>query len=256
MTSHTRRVVTVALSCTLAGAALTAAPAAHAAPDADDITINSVVVNGGKPVVVGTKAPVKFPIAVTATHASGVYRAAAYLYGSYAYLDSDHYQLDCSPRTKPTTTCSDTYTLDPVTLFYQGNSPAGTWTIQLHVDAWDATYSTSGKYTFKVLRAARLTADAAPEPVKKGKTVTVKGALTRADWKTHKYAGFKGQSVKLQFRKKGSSTFTTLKTVKTGTGGAVKATTTATSDGYYRFVFGGTGTTATVTSGSDFIDVR
>ncbi|MER7839336.1 hypothetical protein ABTY98_26520 [Streptomyces sp. NPDC096040] len=41
--------------------------------------------------------------------------------------------------------------------------------------------------------------------------------------------------MKLQFRKKGSSTYTTLKTIKSSSMGALKTTTTATVDGYYRY---------------------
>ncbi|MDQ0935112.1 calcium-binding protein [Streptomyces turgidiscabies] len=256
MPAGTRRVLAaLAASTALAlSGALTAAPV-YAAPTADDIRIDSFVVNGGKPVVVGTKGVVKFPLSLTATHASGVYQAFAYLFGSYAFLDEDQHQLDCA-GTKPTTTCTGTYTLDPVKEFYQDNSPAGVWEVRVHVDAWETSYDNRGDYTFKVLRASKLTANATPEPVKKGRTITVKGTLTHADWSVDKYVGVKNRSVKLQFRKKGGTGYTTVKTVRTGKGGAVTATTTAGSDGYYRFVYGGTGTTAAVTSSGDFIDVQ
>ncbi|WP_406835309.1 calcium-binding protein [Streptomyces sp. AHU1] len=221
------------------------------------IRVDSVVVNGGKLVVVGTHAVVKFPVAVTATHASGVYQISAPLFSpSYAVVYTDLGQmLDCAD-TKPTATCTGAYTVDPIKVFTQSSAPAGTWKVHLHVDAWDATYENQDKYTFKLLRAARLTVDAAPEPVKKGRTITVKGALTRADWATDKYVGFSGQKVSLQFRKSGSSTYTTVRTVTSGSGGAVTGTTTAGSDGYYRFAFAGTGTTAAVSASGDFVDVR
>ncbi|MER7569680.1 calcium-binding protein [Streptomyces sp. NPDC097941] len=233
-----------------------AIPPARAAA-ADEITVDKVVVNGGKPVVVGTHAVATFPIAVTATHASGVYQANATLFSpSYAVVYTDGGQLlDCA-ETKPTTTCTGSYTVDPIKVFTQDSSPAGTWKVHLHVDAWEATYENQDKYTFKLLRAAKLTANATPEPVKKGKTITVKGTLTGADWSSDKYVGFKGQPVKLQFRKKGSSTYTTVKTVTSGSGGTVTATATAGSGGYYRFAFAGTGTTAAVNASGDFVDVQ
>jgi hypothetical protein len=62
--------------------------------------------------------------------------------------------------------------------------------------------------------------------------------------------------VKLQFRKKSSSTYTTLKTIKSSTTGALKTTTTASVDGYYRFVFAGTGTTGAVSAAGDLVDVQ
>jgi hypothetical protein len=59
--------------------------------------------------------------------------------------------------------------------------------------------------TTKVQRKSQLTANAAPEPVKKGKTRTVTGKLSRANWNTHKYSGYSGQSVKLQYRQKNAN---------------------------------------------------
>ncbi|MGW4866458.1 hypothetical protein [Streptomyces chartreusis] len=50
----------------------------------------------------------------------------------------------------------------------------------------------------------------------KGKNLTITGKFARADWETlggdHGYAG---QKAKLQFRKKGTSTYTTVKTIPT-----------------------------------------
>ncbi|MFB7244065.1 calcium-binding protein [Streptomyces populi] len=255
MSTTIRRVTTVGLTCALAGTAFATQPAPAAA--ADEITVDKVVINGGKPVVVGTHAVVKFPIAVTATHSSGVYQANATLFSpSYAVVHTDGGQLlDCA-ETKPTTTCTGSYTVDPIKVFTQDSGPAGTWKVHLHVDAWEKTYENQDKYTFALLRAARLTANATPEPVKKGKTITVKGTLTRADWGTDKYVGFKGQPVKLQFRKKGAGTYTTVKTITSGSGGAVTATATAGSDGSYRFAFARTGTTSAVNASGDFVDVR
>lgn len=94
--------------------------------------------------------------------------------------------------------------------------------------------------------------------MKKNKTITVTGALTRADWETHKYAGYTRQPVKLQFRKKGTSTYKTLKTLKTVTTdsrGKLRTTAKATADGYFRCSFAGTSTTPAVASAADYVDV-
>ncbi|MBW8820923.1 MAG: hypothetical protein JF598_22615, partial [Streptomyces sp.] len=118
-------------------------------------------------------------------------------------------------------------------------------------DAWGPLGS-----GLQVKRAAKLTADAAPEPVKKGGTITVSGKLTRANWETSRYSGYASQKATLQFRAKSSSSYTTVKTVTSGTGGALRTTTKATKDGYYRYVFAGTATTGSATAPGDFIDVR
>ena len=105
-------------------------------------------------------------------------------------------------------------------------------------------------------RYSKLTVNASPEPVVKGKTVTVVGSLTRANWETHKYAGYTVQPVKMQFRVKTSSTYTTLKTVTSDSHGNLKTTSTAKVDGYWRYSFAGTATTPAVSAAGDYVDVK
>ena len=51
------------------------------------------------------------------------------------------------------------------------------------------------KYT-NIQRYSKLSVNASPEPVAKGKTITVTGKLTRANWETHDYRGYTNQPVK------------------------------------------------------------
>ncbi|MEU9380781.1 hypothetical protein AB0D38_07225 [Streptomyces sp. NPDC048279] len=118
------------------------------------------------------------------------------------------------------------------------------------------TAELAGQTSPTVRRLSRLTVNAAPEPVRKGKTLTVTGALTRANWETHKYAGYTGQKVKLQFRKKGTSTYKTLKTITTDSHGNLRTTCKATTDGYWRYSFAGTATTPAVSATGDYVDVK
>ena len=138
------------------------------------------------------------------------------------------------------------------------NSDAGKWSagaIALQYSTGD--FSVQGDLgSTLVQRNSKLTVNATPEPVKKGKTITVVGKLSRANWEDNKYHGYSTQPVQLQFRKKGSSTYTTLKTIKTSTTGDLKTTTTATVDGYYRYSFAGTTTTPAVNATGDFVDVQ
>ncbi|MFE7232097.1 hypothetical protein ACFY3J_11215 [Streptomyces sp. NPDC001231] len=113
-----------------------------------------------------------------------------------------------------------------------------------------------GLGTTLVQRNSKLTTGAKPKPVKKGKSVTVTGKLSRANWESGKYSGYSGQAVKLQFRKKGTTTYKTLKTVKTNSTGSLKTTTKATVDGYYRFSFAGTTTTPAVNAPGDLVRVK
>ncbi|MFF5028077.1 hypothetical protein ACFY2J_28225 [Streptomyces collinus] len=138
------------------------------------------------------------------------------------------------------------------------NVDAGTWkagALALQYST-GASAETLGLGTTQVQRYSKLTVNASPEPVKKGKTITVTGQLSRANWEDHKYHGYTKQSVKLQFRKKGSSTYTTLKTITSDSTGNLKTTTTAKEDGYFRYSFAGTSTTPAVNATGDFVDVQ
>ncbi|MFD8964038.1 hypothetical protein ACFV0C_03370 [Streptomyces sp. NPDC059568] len=92
--------------------------------------------------------------------------------------------------------------------------------------------------------------------MKKGRTLTVTGKLTRADWNTNKYANYASQPVRLEFRKKDSSAYSMVKTVKANGSGSLKTTVKAVSDGYWRWKFTGTSTTAAIATTGDYVDVR
>ncbi|WP_405717336.1 hypothetical protein OG607_00640 [Streptomyces sp. NBC_01537] len=142
---------------------------------------------------------------------------------------------------------------------FSSNSPASiTWYVEAsRVNANDGDWiSADSAGTFKVLRLAKLTANAAPEPVAKNATLTVTGKLTLANWATHKYAGYSGRSVKLQFRKKGTSTYSTVKTVTSGTGGALKTKVKATTDGYWRWSYAGNTISSAAKATGDYVDVH
>ncbi|MFI0963942.1 calcium-binding protein [Streptomyces sp. NPDC021080] len=256
------RATVAAISGALALSAL-AVPAAQADEVSGDTTISSVVVNGGTPVVVGATAKKTIKVSFTAKDASGVDWAQAILYhgasieaaDSGAVANSSDGRATCTKVSTTTSTCTSTFDMEPGANLI--DSVAGGWKV------WAIAAGKDGDYTqkdnakgFQVQRLSKLTVDAAPEPVKKGKTITVTGALTRANWDNGKYQGYTGQSVQLQFRKKSSTTYTTLKTVKTDGTGKLKTTTTATVDGYFRYSFAGTSTTPAVKATGDYVDVQ
>ncbi|WP_343245511.1 hypothetical protein [Streptomyces sp. VNUA24] len=70
--------------------------------------------------------------------------------------------------------------------------------------------------------------------------MTGTGKLARTDPSTGKYVGYASQAAKLQFRKKGGSTFTALKTVRTSDTGILKSTTRSTVNVHHRYLFAGT----------------
>ncbi|WP_030787818.1 hypothetical protein [Streptomyces sp. NRRL S-920] len=231
-----------------------------------DTKITKITVNGGKDIVVGTSAKKTVKIAVTATDPSGIEDATAFLWhgtdfdsdtGIDGSMVPDVMEGDCTAVDATTSTCTTTVVADPMSNIYS-NILAGKWKVWTIAQGKDGDHVSTDSYptNVSVKRAAKLTTNASPEPVKKGKTITVTGALTRANWETSEYAGYTSQSVKLEFKKKGASTYSTVKTVKSGSKGALKTTVTASVDGNYRYVFAGTSTTAPVTATSDAIDVQ
>jgi len=112
--------------------------------------------------------------------------------------------------------------------------------------------------SFTVRRPSRLSANAGPEPVRVGRTVTVVGRLTRANWdaRHNPMQGYGGQPVLLQ-RRTASGTYNTLKSVRTDRRGYLHTGTKALSGTRcYRWVFAQNTTTDGRTSGGDCVRAR
>jgi hypothetical protein len=229
----------------------------------------------GKAIKVGISGTYSTTVSYTLTHDADVdVTAPDFLTGPYLYRgDATLFGIEpatCTGTTATTATCTGKIDVLPA----EGdllNSDAGTWKgAALAIDYngqdpegfdFDITqvgYADQGGLgTTLVQRRSQLTVNATPEPVKKGATITVTGKLTRADWENTKYVGIpSGQTVKLQFRKAGSSTYTDVKSITTTSGGALKTYVKAGVDGYYRFSYAGiTSTVASVAAG-DYVDVQ
>ncbi|MFB7498109.1 calcium-binding protein [Streptomyces sp. NPDC056161] len=232
-----------------------AVPAAQAG-GYGDTKITKVVVDGDNKVDLSTSGAKTIKVSVTATDNSGIQRADSFSLFGPGYGWETTGTPTCAKVNATTSTCTASVKIDPRT-DYLANAEAGTWYVSAWVDAKDGDFTYQEKAgSFWFQRSTRLTANATPEPVKKGRTITVTGALTRANWESLKFGGYASQSVKLQYRKKNSTTYSTLKTVKTDSKGNVKTTTRATADGYYRFSFAGNSSAAAAGSAGDYVDVR
>jgi hypothetical protein len=233
-------------------------------------TVSNVTVNAGKNIVLGTTVAKTINVSVTASHPSGINDAYVVLWhGTNVENDVDGVLVpneetaNCTASSATTSKCKLTITVTPGLNTDDGtgdlyaNGLAGTWHVAAGVLANDdEVYANDFYKTHKVQRLSKLTVNASPEPVKKGKTITVAGKLSRANWEDRKYHGYTAQPVKLQFRKKNSNTYTTVKTIKTNSTGNLSTTVKATVDGYFRYSFAGTSTTPAVTTAGDFVDVR
>ncbi|WP_406393099.1 DUF5707 domain-containing protein [Streptomyces sp. NBC_00887] len=235
--------------------------AARAVTADDDLRITKAVVNGGKPIIVGTTTPKKVTVAITATDDSGIADAGTILWigddleseDSFGFSQNEE-AAKCTAASATTSTCTLTVTVDPAWLI---NSDATSWKVGAAVLSNDGQVVQDDAFgKTNLQRFSKVTVNAAPEPVRKGYTITVTGKLSRANWETGTYKGYAGQAVKLQFRKKTSTTYTTVKTINSSSTGELKTTVKASVDGYWRYSFAGTSTTPTVTAAGDFVDVK
>ncbi|MFD4236349.1 HtaA domain-containing protein [Streptomyces sp. NPDC058542] len=103
------------------------------------------------------------------------------------------------------------------------------------------------------LRTAVSGFNASPEPVRKGRTITVKGTLRSLDgtWKNAS-----GQSVIILFKADGSSKWSKLATVRTNGKGVFSKGFTAKKDGTWKAQFKATSSRLGTTGAGDRVDVR
>ncbi|MHA5049558.1 hypothetical protein [Streptomyces sp. SD15] len=274
-----------AIGTAVSGAlALSALAVPSASATTPDLTFSNVVVNSGKAIVVGTTATVNIPITYTLTRPADLvvdYKTTAVGIALYRGASLSKMQNEMEPVDAPTCTatattdttvtesCTEVIALDPQDYLYEA-ADATTWKAagfygRMEQDLDDSDDHISFDYgydlwgglgTAQIKRAAKLTVNATPEPVKKGQTLTVKGTLTRANWATGTYSGYKDQKVTLQFKAKNATAYTTVKTVTSGTSGALSTTVKASADGSYRYNFAGTSTTGAKAATGDYVDVK
>ncbi|MGW2098974.1 calcium-binding protein, partial [Streptomyces olivaceoviridis] len=159
---------------------------------------------------------------------------------------------ECSVPNGATTRCTWHFVLSQSLL---RTTDAGTWRLHVNATAQDDDYHwKESAASVNVQRASRLTANASPEPVAKGKPITITGTLSRVNWTDSRYHGYANQPVRLQFRTP-SGTYSTVKTLTLSSTGYLKTTVTASRDGYWRYSYAGT-TTAAVNAPGDLVDIR
>ncbi|MFJ9564550.1 hypothetical protein ACIRQQ_31500 [Streptomyces fuscichromogenes] len=249
------------LAATVTGGWLLATPAQAAYGDTE---FRSVSINNGKPVVLGTTGTVTVPVsALIHDDSGGVETIDADLAGTFLEGPVSH-NMTCVRTTSTESTCTGTAILDPAT--YSNDSP-GPIGLRIFGYAYDGgQYLESTLYPqyadlpgadALLLKETRLAAmNAAPEPVRKGGTLTFTGRLTRPDWNateadgTKAVVGYSGQPVKLQFKKSGGTSYSTVRTVTSGSDGKLRTTAEA-STGTWRWLFAQNGTSSAATSTGD-----
>ncbi|MGW4941432.1 hypothetical protein ACWEOZ_07570 [Actinoplanes sp. NPDC004185] len=238
-----------------------AGPAAPADETTGATKITNVVVNKGADVTYGVSGTRVFTVAFTATDPAGIATGDAYLYhGGYSAPDGvllASGPADCDKISDTSSVCTVPFSMD-VKADVARNALSGAWTVAAWARAsgGDGFTDRHAAGTVGVKRVCKLGTDASPEPVTKGKTITVTGTLTRAGWESWTYQGYGSRTVTLEYSKKGTTTWTAVKTAKTDSSGKLKTTVKATADGSFRWTYPGDAASTAVTGGSDYVDVR
>jgi hypothetical protein len=134
----------------------------------------------------------------------------------------------------------------------------GTWSVSFAGNSSYAPTASGGDSVAVVHKATHLTANAGPEPVRKGRTLTVTGKLTHRTnvrGAAH-YTAYSGKKVTIYFNPKGPKGPRAVGTATTNSKGAYHRSFKATVDGTWSAKFSGTRTYGASTSRSDFVDVK
>ncbi|MFD5819567.1 calcium-binding protein [Streptomyces sp. NPDC127038] len=234
-----------------------------------DIQVTKVTVNANSDVVVGLS-PKSFNVYVTVTDPSGINQEqngvdVALWHGSDlesgdfdGFLWNENGAESCDYWSATSATCKFTIAANPGAVDGLWDSSLnGKWNVTVFASANDGdSYENDLYKNHWIKRASSFSGfNASPEPVSKGKTITVSGTLNRASWSYMKYYGYGSQPVQLQFKKAGASTYSTVKTVTTSSSGYAKTTVTASVDGTWRFHYAGN-SASSVADAYDYVDVR
>ncbi|MFH8606140.1 hypothetical protein ACH4D5_01410 [Streptomyces sp. NPDC018029] len=217
-----------------------------------------VQVNGGKPIVIGVSKEVAVPTSFRMTTTRKWKWPAVFLYRGNTSDRLWHAieTSDCHEAGSGVCDFKETMYFDP-SVWDMSNSEAGAWKVAAEVSFKGGGDDTDDKgLTAYVKRNSRLTVNAAPEPVAKGRTITVTGKVTRADWEKKKYVSYGSRLVSLQFKPSGAASYTTVKKVRANGSGALRTTVKASQTGAWRWVYYGNTTTGASTSAADNLVVR
>ncbi|WP_176482279.1 hypothetical protein [Streptomyces albidoflavus] len=246
-----------------AAAVFTGLAAVPAGAAEGGVSFTRVKVNNGQPIVIGVKEEVEIPASVRMT-TKLKYKGVPMVYPYRGKLGKGQELWSATGG-------SDPRVVDPVKGVYDfdvaffihprhvglKNTDAGTWKTCARISLAGGGHDVDDEnLPLQVKRATRVTVNATPEPVTKGKMLTVKGTVTRANWDTRTYQGYAGRTVSLQFKPSGASSYKTVKKVTSGSKGVLKTTVKATESGTWRWTYYGNSTSGARSSSGDHVALR
>lgn len=204
-----------------------------------DTKITGVVVNGGKPIVLGPTGKVDFGFSITAEDDSGISSVDGVgLWGSdYGALRSS--AIHCTAKSATVSVCTGTSSVD-IAAQQIFDSMAGTWYVQATAHGRDGDRRTETKAgSFSILKAGRLTSFGSPQTAAPGETISISGLLERPQWKTQQWVPSPDQQIRLDFCARGCTTPETVATVTSDSEGQFTAKVRAERTGTYTWSYPG-----------------
>jgi hypothetical protein len=139
------------------------------------------------------------------------------------------------------------------------DSDAGTLATEVDTYGADGYKRITYKLPFHLKRYGTWgnTFNAGPEPIKKGSSIRFTGELLRANWDQGKYYGYGDGNTEIQFRARDTSTYHTLKTLRTSTSSAghIDTTLKASRSGTWRVYYTGNAYGSPAYSKTDYVEV-
>ncbi len=128
------------------------------------------------------------------------------------------------------------------------------------VDACNSEFNCTSTLLVKSFTLKRRTTwqtasvDAAPEPARRGSTISLRGRLLIVNWDARRYVGYGGRTVAVEFRTP-SGAYRQVRTATTDVNGWVRTTVPATLTGVWRVRYGGNAVAGAATAIGDTVAV-
>jgi hypothetical protein len=205
-----------------------------------DTRILSVVVNHGDDVVLGPSTTTTFGFSITAKDDSGIAGVDNVgIWGNnYGVLRPS--AVTCKATADPAVSvCTGTASVN-VKKRQIWDDQAGNWHVQATVHAKDGSRAESDTAgNFQVKKESTIIITGVPARARAGDTITVDGLLEQPDWRSQSWVANAWQPIELRFQPKGSSTWQTVKTLRTSGTGTMTADVRVTESGTYQWYYPG-----------------
>jgi hypothetical protein len=213
-----------------------------------DTRIVKVVVNGGRPIVLGPSGTSPISFSITAEDKSGIRSVDGIGLWAANYGILVPSKATCTAVSHTESVCTGTSSVS-VPKHQIFDNMAGSWYVQATAHANDGDKRTEDKAgRFKILKQVTATIFGVTAPVAKGQPFTVAGQVLKPDWRSQQLVANPGERIRLEFCAGTCAKPTVVATAKSDSAGDLTATVRAGETGTYTWVAPATFWSAEATS--------